>query len=180
MSFIEVLIRLRERVELFIGLLCTYMGLGVWIGAIVFFGIGVAAPTFRFLPSKDLAGMLNGIMLQYLNSIEYGAWIILMIGITMVNRKVRAWYARVPFVLAASVLCCTLWYAQVISPRMHTLKSSITSFDTPQAQDAQSIAEFRGLHILYSRLVGVNLGLLVVLFVWQTGLLVATKTEKDS
>jgi hypothetical protein len=171
MTFLEMLSRLRANMMFFVGVVCTFLGLGVWLGAIAFFGMGVAAPVFKFLPSKDLAGMLNGIILQYLNLLEVIAWIVLMLGLLLTNLRIRTWFARVPIVLAGILLAITLWYAQGISPRMNTLKSAITSFDTPQPQDMQAIAEFRGLHIVYSRLVGANLGLLFVVLLWQSALL---------
>ncbi|MCS6808124.1 MAG: DUF4149 domain-containing protein, partial [Bacteroidota bacterium] len=50
--------------------LSLYLGLTLWLGALIFFGIGVAPVVFTALPSKDLAGSLNGIILHRLNMIE--------------------------------------------------------------------------------------------------------------
>ena len=140
----------------------------------IFFGVGVAAPIFKILPSKDLAGTLNAVILQRLNLIEYISFCLLVIGLALCNRPVRGMIRTLPFVIAGIMLCITLWYAQGISPRMNTLKRTIVSFDTPQEQDAQAISEFRSLHIVYSRLVGINAGLLLLLIVWQSAFLVST------
>jgi hypothetical protein len=174
MTLLDTLYRLRLQIPLFFGLLLFYGSVGVWLGSMIFFGVGVAAPIFKILPSKDLAGTLNAVILQRLNLIEYISFCLLVIGLALCNRPVRGMIRTLPFVIAGIMLCITLWYAQGISPRMNTLKRTIVSFDTPQEQDAQAISEFRSLHIVYSRLVGINAGLLLLLIVWQSAFLVST------
>jgi hypothetical protein len=174
MTLLDTLHRLRSQIPLFFGLLLFYGSVGVWLGSMIFFGVGVAAPIFKILPSKDLAGTLNAVILHRLNLIEYISFCLLVVGLALCNRPVRGMIRTLPFIIAGIMLCITLWYAQGISPRMSMLKTTIVSFDTPQEHDTQAIAEFRSLHIVYSRLVGINAGLLLLLIVWQSAFLVST------
>src|SRR5687767_2739796 len=47
------------------------LSLGVWLGSLLMLGIAVAAPIFHELPSKTLAGHVNGIIMGRMNTIEW-------------------------------------------------------------------------------------------------------------
>lgn len=167
---------------LVLAMLCTYTGLVLWIGSIVFFGSAVASVVFKLLPSKGLAGALNTTILSRLNAVEHVAAVALLIGVvtayratSSVRRGVRwhsLWRYRVvhlvPLIAAVLMITVMIGYVYGIAPQMNTLRQSISSFDAPKPDDVAVIAEFRSLHVLYSRMVIANVVLGITVLVWQT------------
>ncbi len=151
----------------FLAMLLVYTGLMLWLGGLVFFGFGVAGTIFKHLSSRDLAGDLNGIILGRLNAIEFVAALLLAGGLMLYNIKLNVW-AKIPIVIAGVMLVIALIYGVVIRSSLDDVKSRIGSFDNPSPQELELKAEFDGYHKLYSRLVGINMGLGFILFVWQT------------
>src|SRR5260221_10263517 len=47
------------------------LSLGIWLGSLLMLAIAVAGPVFQQLPSRTMAGNLNGIILGKMNSIEW-------------------------------------------------------------------------------------------------------------
>jgi len=159
-------------------MLLFYGGMMLWLGSIVFFGVGVASVVFKHLPSKDLAGHLNGIILQRLNVLEMVGAAMAFAAVLLWNttqakaqQQRQRWKMLVPVAVLLLMGLNLLFYAQYITPTMQTLKSHIHSFDAPAPSDAPLLAEFRSWHVVYSRLVGVNILLGLGAFVWQTWLL---------
>jgi hypothetical protein len=164
----------------FAALLLVYSGLGLWLGSIIFFGIGVTAPVFKLLPSKDLAGTLNGVILHRLNILEHVAAAMLLAGLLLAGVLVRDWRRGTPFALALIMTVLLAYYAHYITPAMEALKVHINSFDTPNAASMRFVQEFRSWHVVYSRLVSANLVLGLVLFIWQTWLVATPPSASDA
>jgi len=159
----------------FAAMLLFYGGMMLWLGSIVFFGVGVASVVFQHLPSKDLAGNLNGIILQRLNVLEMVGAVLACSGVLLWNTTqamaLQRWKMLVPVAVVLLMAANLMVYAQYITPAMQTLKSHIRSFDAPAPSDAPLLSEFRSWHVVYSRLVGINIVLGLGAFVWQTWLL---------
>src|SRR5690606_9055496 len=81
--------------------------------------------------------------------------------------KLNIW-AKIPIGIAGVMLVIAFVYGVVIRSSLDDVKSRIGSFDNPSPQELELKAEFDGYHKLYSRLVGINMGLGFILFVWQT------------
>jgi drug/metabolite transporter (DMT)-like permease len=151
-------------------MLCFYAGCIIWFGSLAFFGIGVASVIFKILPSKDLAGALNSVILHRLNMLELAGATLIGTGIALVASRVDTRNLRVPALLLVLMLCALSVYALIITGEMNTLRAQINSFDAPSTASLELVQKFRGLHQWYSRLVSGNLVLGLLLFVVQTRL----------
>jgi hypothetical protein len=151
-----------------LSMLLVYAGLIFWLGGLAFFGFGVAGTIFKHLSSRDLAGNLNGIILGKLSTMEFVSAVLLLGGLLVYNLKLSKVWAKIPIGIAGVMLVLAFVYGVVIRSSMDDVKSQIGSFDNPVAQDLELKAEFDGYHKLYSRLVGINMGLGLTIFIWQT------------
>lgn len=151
-----------------LSMLLVYAGLMFWLGGLAFFGFGVAGTIFQHLSSRDLAGNLNGIILGKLSTMEFISAVLLLGGLLVYNLKLSKVWAKIPIGIAGVMFVLALVYGVVIRSSMDDVKSQIGSFDNPAPQELELKAEFDGYHKLYSRLVGINMGLGFILFVWQT------------
>lgn len=147
------------------------LGTILWLGSLLFFGVGVAMIIFKILPTKDLAGTLNAAILHRLNMIELAG--AASMGISFALLWQRA--AKRDILLLVGILCpmllCWCAYALGITSEMNTLRANINSFDTPSEAAKELITRFRGYHVWYSRLVSVNILLGFALLVMQMRLL---------
>lgn len=160
------------RTTQFLAMLLVYGALMLWLGSLVFFGFGVASTVFTHIPSRDLAGTVNGVILSKLTIIEFVAAVLLLGGLLLYNLKLGKLWAKIPIGIAGVMLVLSFVYGIVIRSSMDDVKASIGSFDNPTQQNVELKAEFDGYHKLYSRLVGINMGLGLVVFIWQTLLFV--------
>lgn len=156
----------------FFSMLLVYAALMLWLGGLAFFGFGVASTVFTHTPSRDLAGNLNGVILGKLSIIEFVAAALLLGGLLLYNLRLSKLWSKIPVGIAGVMLVLALVYGVVIRSSMDDVKTRIGSFNNPTQQNVELKAEFDGYHKLYSRLVGINMGLGLVLFVWQTLLFV--------
>jgi hypothetical protein len=159
--------------KLVLAMLCIYAGITLWLGSLAFFGIGVAPVIFKTLPSKDLAGALNAVILHRLNMLELVGAAFIGIGFVLLFAAHRDKKLLVP--IAILVVMVALWcvYALVLTPQMNALRGQINSFDAPDAASLPLVQTFRGYHQWYSRLVGANILAGLALLVWQTRQFVA-------
>ncbi len=131
---------------------------GVWLGMLLLFGFGVAAPIFHVLDSKTQAGLLNGIILKRMNQLEWAAAIMLSGSLMMlyVFQKDKGSLARLG--LALVMTAALFYYIEMITPRMDSLRAAIQNFDIPRDADTRpEREEFDRLHRRYSAAVSVNL-----------------------
>lgn len=153
---------------LFAAMLCFYAGIMLWVGAVAFFGIGVAPVIFKVLPSKDLAGALNSVILHRLNMLELVGATLSGIGFALLFAFKHTKYYKVSIALLLGMVLLWAIYALGLTSAMNDLRRTINSFDVPDAASQALIERFRGFHHWYSRLVGANIVVGVTLVVWQT------------
>lgn len=147
------------------------LSLGVWLGSLLMLGAAVAAPIFQELPSKTMAGSLNGIILSRMNVIEWVCGVLAFLSSLVL--LVLNWggeYRTVRLIETALVfvMITLLWmYSTRISGRMEELRSAIGDFDNPRTDTEYVVAkaEFDDLHASYTRLVGINMVLITATFV---------------
>jgi hypothetical protein len=132
---------------------------GIWIGALVTFGVAVAAPVFRGLPSVTLAGSITAQVLHRINVLETVALGTLIVSalvyLLQPNQRTRIRYAKA--LLVALMAANFFYYGKVMMPRMEHLRTvEIRDFD--QFNEAQRAAreEFDVLHKRYTRLAQVT------------------------
>ncbi len=134
-------------------------------------GYAVAAPIFQQLPSKTLAGTVNGVILSKMNHIEWVCGIVSLVASVILlilkwNDGSSALRIVETTVIFASVLI--LWiYSIQTTDRMNLLRATIRDFDHPQQTAAYIGAkqEFDSLHHRYTALVSANMILILGGFV---------------
>ncbi len=146
------------------------LALGVWLGALIMMGYAVAGPIFQHSPSKTLAGAINGVILGRMNTIEWVSWAVAFVcsSVTLFlnwNAMRGSRIAELAIIAAAGIL---LWFYSVrITGRMETLRTTIGDFDHPKqtTEYVQVKSEFDSLHHAYTKLVSVNMILILSGFV---------------
>ena len=143
------------------------LSLGIWLGALIMLGYAVAGPIFQQSPSKTLAGTINGIILGRMNTLEWLCASIALLSAVVLLAMNWLTESRMLRIVEVSILFVTailLWfYSNRISNRMETLRETIRDFDHPRQTteyvDAKS--EFDDLHHTYTKLVSINMILLL-------------------
>lgn len=128
------------------------LSLVVWVGGIIFFAI-VAPTAFHLLPSRLLAGTLVGNLLAKLHWIAIVAGIIFLMSSVSYNRITSGtphiFAAR--HVLIGLMLVLTLVSQFWITPRMLTLRSQVSNFDTAATLHDSARVQFDALHVWSTR-----------------------------
>lgn len=136
------------------------LGAGVWVGTLLTFGLAVAAPVFRGLPSVTQAGGITANVLHRINLIEAGAAALMVIAalvfLTQVDQRTPI---RVGKTVLAALMALTLFYYGVtIMDRMEHLRTvEIRDFDQLSETTRVFRDEFDQLHKLYTQLARANL-----------------------
>jgi hypothetical protein len=147
------------------------LALGIWLGALIMLGYAVAGPIFQQSPSKTLAGTINGVILGRMNSIEWVCAIAALVSavvLLIVYWQTDTRTLRIAEILILLVACVLLWsYSANITGRMNTLRETIGDFDHPKqtAEYVQAKSEFDDLHHAYTKLVSINMLLVLGEFV---------------
>ena len=152
----------------------VYLSLAVWIGSLIFFGVGVAAVLFKqgMLPSRTLAGAVNSAILSRLGMFEVACGVVLVGGTFYAAFRYGQWVNWGAFLLSVSMLCAALYYTNVLFPRVDALRASIGNFDSVPAEKAELKQQFDEGHQRYSTLArGVLLGGVLVLVLHTVGLI---------
>jgi hypothetical protein len=151
------------------------LALGIWLGSLIMLGYAVAGPIFQQLPSKTLAGTINGIILGRMNMIEWVCALIALISavaLLITNWQTDSRNLRMVEVVVLCVVSVLLWsYSHSITSRMETLRQSIGDFDHPKqtTEYVQAKSEFDDLHHTYTKLVSINMVLILTSFVLSMG-----------
>ncbi len=134
-----------------------YLAITLWVGGIVFLS-AVAAPSIHgSVISRALAGQVVRRMLERFNMMEFGACFFLVATSLSAVRFVSFKRGCLGLALAAVLMgLVTSFYALRLGPRMEHLKTSVPVFETLSETDPARV-EFKGLHHLYVRLMGLNL-----------------------
>jgi hypothetical protein len=147
------------------------LSLGVWLGSLLMLAIAVAAPVFQQLPSKTLAGNLNGIILGRMNSIEWACGVIAFLSsiiLLAVNWNGEYRTLRIIEVALIFIMISLLWlYSAKFTGRMTELRATISDFDHPRetSEYFEAKKEFDDLHKTYTMFVGINMILITSGFV---------------
>lgn len=146
------------------------LSLGLWLGALIMLGYAVAGPIFQQLPSKTLAGTVNGVILSRMNHIEWVCAIVALISsiILLILNWNSARTLRLTETAAIFAAMIMLWFYSIqTTDRMNTLRSTIGDFDHPlqTTEYIQAKAEFDTLHHRYTALVSANMILILGGFV---------------
>ena len=147
------------------------LALGIWLGALLMLGFAVAGPIFQQLPSKTLAGTVNGIILGRMNTIEWFCGIFAFAcSVSSLAFYWRGRFRTLRIVEVASILVTVvlLWiYSISITSDMQMLRATIGDFDHPKETQEyeQAKLEFDELHHRYTTLVSINMVLILGTFV---------------
>ena len=145
--------------------------LGVWLGSLLMLAIAVAAPVFQQLPSKTLAGNLNGIILGRMNMIEWVCGSIAFLSsiiLLAVNWNGEYRTLRIIETCLIFLTVTMLWFYSVkLTGRMTELRATIQDFDHPQetTEYVEAKKEFDDLHKTYTMIVGINMIIITSAFV---------------
>jgi Domain of unknown function (DUF4149) len=147
------------------------LSLGLWLGALIMLGYAVAGPIFQQLPSKTLAGTVNGVILAKMNHIEWVCAIVALassILLLFLHWNDGSRTLRLTESAAIFVAMIMLWiYSIQTTDRMNALRSTIGDFDHPQqtTEYVEAKSEFDSLHHRYTALVSANMILILGGFV---------------
>ncbi len=149
-----------------------YLALAAWIGSVLFFGIGVAGAVFQpgLLPSRTLAGAVNGEIIRRLGMFEIVAGVLLVGGTLYTAFRYRQWMNWATLVISAAMLATAFYYTNVLFPRVNATRIAIGDFDAIPAEKMALRDAFDADHRLYSSLAkGVLFGGVVVLVLHTVG-----------
>lgn len=147
------------------------LALGVWLGALIMLGYGVAGPIFQQSPSKTLAGMINGIILGRMNNIEWVCAIVALVSsiiLLILNWQSDTKILRIVELAVVVIAAILLWiYSQNITGKMESLRATIGDFDHPKqtTEYVEAKKEFDSLHHTYTAIVSANMLLILSGFV---------------
>jgi hypothetical protein len=147
------------------------LSLGIWLGALIMLGYAVAGPIFHELPSKTLAGVVNGIIIGRMNQIEWVCAIVALVSsVVLLILKWSDGSRTLRLIEFAAIFgaIIILWiYSNPTTDRMNTLRSTIGDFDHPRqtTEYVSAKSEFDSLHHTYTALVSANMILILGGFV---------------
>jgi hypothetical protein len=136
------------------------LGAGVWVGALATFGLAVAAPVFRNLPSLTQAGSITALILHRINLIETAsATLMALSALVFLLQKDQRTPVRLLKTLVVVLMTMTfLYYGMMIMDRMEHLRTvEIRDFDQFSEAAQPFRDEFDRLHKLYTQLAKANL-----------------------
>lgn len=130
------------------------LALAVLVGAVLFFGAGVASVLFQpgLLPGRTLAGAANAMVLHRLNVVTgvCAAIVPLTLGYLAFSAPRAA--SRIAFGVSIVLLIVVLYLGLNLFPEVNALRLEIGDFDHVLAAKEPLQERFRDLHVLYSRL----------------------------
>ncbi len=133
---------------------------GVWVGALLTFGMAVAAPVFRSLPSVTQAGGITAHILQRINVIEASAAACMVVAaVVFLAQKNQRTPIRVGKTILTLLMAVTLFYygITIMEHLEHLRTVEIRDFDQFTEVTRTARDEFDRLHKLYTRLAQANL-----------------------
>jgi Domain of unknown function (DUF4149) len=135
--------------------ICRFLrvfALGTWVGAIIFFVVGVAPVAFAVLGNRDDAGALVRVSLGRLHTLGLICAVVFVVASLVAGGSLGA-LAR-PAVLGVILMAALTFTSQnVVMKRMRILQGQMGSVDATPADNALR-AEFDKLHNISVRLEG--------------------------
>ena len=136
------------------------LGAGIWVGALATFGLAVAAPVFRNLPSLTEAGNITALVLHRINLMETTAATFMAVSalVFLVQKDQRTPLRLAKTTLVVLMTMMLVYYGMMIMNRMEHLRLvEIHDFDQFSAATQVFRDEFDRLHKLYTLLAKANL-----------------------
>jgi len=136
------------------------LGAGIWVGALVTFGLAVAAPVFRGLPSLTQAGSITAVILQRINLMETTAATLMAVSalVFLLQKDQRTLVRLAKTAVVVLMTMIFVYYGMMIMDRLEHLRTvEIRDFDQFSAATRAFREEFDRLHKLYTQLVKGNL-----------------------
>jgi len=151
------------------------LALGIWLGSILFFGIGVASVLFSpgLLDGRTTAGAVNSAILARLGMLEVVCGIVVLSGalyMAVRGRRVLNWIV----LFCSIVMLATASYNTFqLFPEINAMRVSVGNFDAVAAEKEPLRAEFNAQHQKYSMLVKGEFALGVLAMILHVSSLVA-------
>jgi hypothetical protein len=136
------------------------LGAGMWVGALATFGLAVAAPVFRSLPSLTQAGSITAVILHRINLIETAAATLMAVSalVFLLQKDERTPIRLAKTAVVVLMTMTFLYYGMMIMERMEHLRTvEIRDFDQLSETTRAARNEFDRLHQLYTQLAKANL-----------------------
>lgn len=136
------------------------LGAGIWVGALLTFGVAVALPVFRGLPSLTQAGAITAHILHRINLIETSAATLMAVAalVFLFQRDQRTPLRLGKTALVVLMTVIFLYYGMILMNRLeHLRRVEIRNFDEFSETTRVFREEFDGLHNLYTQLAKANL-----------------------
>jgi uncharacterized membrane protein YozB (DUF420 family) len=136
------------------------LGAGVWVGALLTFGVAVALPVFRGLPSLTQAGGITAHILHRINLIETVAATLMAVAalVFLFQRDQRTPIRLSKTALVVVMTMTFLYYGLILMNRLeHLRRVEIRDFDHFSETTRVFRDEFDRLHNLYTQLAKANL-----------------------
>jgi uncharacterized membrane protein YozB (DUF420 family) len=136
------------------------LGAGIWVGALLTFGVAVALPVFRGLPSLTQAGAITAHILHRINLIETSAATLMAVAalVFLFQRDQRTPIRLGKTALVVLMTMTFLYYGVILMNRMeHLRRVEIRDFDQFSETTHVFRDEFDRLHNLYTQLAKANL-----------------------
>ena len=124
----------------------VFLALGLWLGAILFFGIAVAPTAFAVLPTHALAGEVVSGSLAKLHTLAFicgGLLLLLFLLSGTLRGRGAAGIAKIVLVLA--MLGCTAYAQYGVGKTMLNLRTQMGVIDNVPKNDPRRV-EFNRLH----------------------------------
>jgi len=122
------------------------LALGLWLGAILCFGVIVAPTLFATLPTRDLAGAVVSAALAKLHMVGFicgGVFLLALLAYRALKGKVSLAFLQVLLVIV--MLACTAYSEFGVGRRMNALKNNMGVIDNVPHEDPRRVA-FNHLH----------------------------------
>lgn len=131
------------------------LALGIWLGSILFFGLGVASVLFApgMLDGRTEAGAVNSAILARLGMLEVICGVVVLSGalyMAVRGRRVLNWIVLVCSIAMLTTACYNTFQ---LFPAVNALRVSIGDFDTVATEKESLRVEFNAQHQKYSMLV---------------------------
>jgi hypothetical protein len=135
------------------------LGLGTWLGSVIFFSAVVAPTVFQVLTREDAAKLQRKIFPRYyLVGLVCALTGVVCVGWLLFERSFGKWPGIFSLLLLMSLGGTTFWLRQTVAPRMELLR-------TQREQSPEASAEWSELHRLSVQLnIATLVGLLALLF----------------
>lgn len=136
------------------------LGAGVWVGALATFGLAVAAPVFRNLPSLTQAGSITALILHRINLIETASATLMALSalVFLLQKDQRTPIRLLKTIVVVLMTMTFVYYGMMIMDRLEHLRTvEIRDFDQLSEATRMFREEFDRLHKLYTQLAKANL-----------------------